>query len=630
MYLSQLNLWNFRKYGKGEGEKPGLSLDLQPGLTLLVGENDAGKTAVIDAIKLVLLTQSREFLKLEYEDFHIPIGKTERERTDMMRIECVFKGFTDDEAKHFLEWLSIENTSDYTLSVFLIGERKEGKVFYDIKAGPDPEGMALSMIARDYLRTTYLKPLRDAESELTPGRKSRLAQILGSHEAFNAKDGTHHLSSMMQTANKGIMSYFEGFEADGTTALTDQSGKKVLEDLNKFLGRFFTERDLKKAKFSLSDPELKHILEKLLLQFEEMRTGLGSQNRLYIAAELLLLKRDIYLGLRLGLIEEAEAHLHPQAQLKLIEFLQEVADTSNVQLLLTTHSPNLASKVRLENIILCKDNNAFPLGQTHTDLSPGDYRFLQRFLDVTKANLFFAKGLILVEGDAENLLIPVIADIIGLPLSRYGISIINVNSTAFLRYSRIFKRKDISRGEMGIPISVVTDNDIKPDSTLDAAAITEKRRLKAAKYDGQGIRTFISPNWTLEYDICLSPLYKRFLQAVLMAKKVNDSETITPEDLSAITTEVDEKVAAWDAAHTTNEDRAKQIYQDLVLEKKISKAIISQVFAEDLNNEVDRPSLKVLIESSPKWDYLVEAIRYAAGIPITPPPSAEHVSDNEQ
>ena len=69
---------------------------------------------------------------------------------------------------------------------------------------------------------------------------------------------------------------------------------------------------------------------------------------------------------------------------------------------------------------------------------------------------------------------PTIAEIIGKPLSKYGVSIVNVNSTAFLRYSRIFQRKDVTEGEMGITVAVVTDNDIKPDSGLNGNEINNK------------------------------------------------------------------------------------------------------------------------------------------------------------
>lgn len=67
----------------------------------------------------------------------------------------------------------------------------------------------------------------------------------------------------------------------------------------------------------------------------------------------------------------------------------------------------------------------------------------------------------MVEGDAENLLIPVIAEIIGYPLEKHGVSIVNVGSTAFLRYSRIFIRGD-QENTIDVPVSVILDCDVQP------------------------------------------------------------------------------------------------------------------------------------------------------------------------
>src|SRR5690606_21486866 len=126
-----------------------------------------------------------------------------------------------------------------------------------------------------------------------------------------------------------------------------------------------------------------------------------------MAAELLHLTKSNWFGLRLGLVEELEAHLHPQAQMQVIESLQK---QENIQLILTTHSPNLASKVFLENLIICNKNYAYPLGKRYTKLKPSDYPFLERFIDITKSNLFFAKGLIFVEGVSEEIILPAIAN----------------------------------------------------------------------------------------------------------------------------------------------------------------------------------------------------------------------------
>lgn len=477
MYLSELKIWNFRKFGTKPAtdgsQGPGLFLRFNKGLNLLVGENDSGKTAIVDAIKLTILTQSREYVRLEYEDFHIPLGLSgESKRSNWLRIECVFRGFDNrpEEAKNFLEWLGVEKgvsgIEEYFLRVYLRAERKGRRVYYDVKAGPDEDGLQIEGEARDLLRALYLKPLRDAESELIPGRRSRLAQILNSHETFDSSDSEHHLLQITKRANKSIRNYFKGLEDDDVTPLADQAGRQLLDDINAYLIEFFTEKEKNKiASFSIADPELKSILEKLILDLVEAKAGLGSYNRLYIAAELLLLRRENYTGLKLALVEEIEAHLHPQAQLRLIEYLhREVSDKSDVQLILTTHSPNLASKVKLQNLIICKNGRAFPMDNSSTEIEKGDYLFLERFLDVTKANLFFAQGVIMVEGHAENLVIPTIAEIIGKPLSRHGVSIVNVNGTAFLRYSRIFRRASLDDGEMGIPVAVFTDNDIHPDS----------------------------------------------------------------------------------------------------------------------------------------------------------------------
>jgi putative ATP-dependent endonuclease of OLD family len=100
-----------------------------------------------------------------------------------------------------------------------------------------------------------------------------------------------------------------------------------------------------------------------------------------------------------------------------------------------------------------------------TLLEDGDYSFLERFLDATKANMFFAQGVIFVEGDAENLLLPIIAELIGRPLHKHGVSIINVGSLAFKRYSSIFLRND--QKNLNFPVSIITDLDLKPKAYYD-------------------------------------------------------------------------------------------------------------------------------------------------------------------
>lgn len=322
MYLSEVRITNFRKFGQGANGEPGLVLVLNKGLNVLIGENDAGKSTVIDAIKFVLLTQSREYSRLEKEDFH--------NDSNELKIECIFKGFSVNQAKDFLEWITIDLDKQYNLRVFLTAKKDvKGKILIDdVHAGSDREGQILHSKARDLLRTIYLKPLRDAENELAAKRNSRLSQILYSHPEFSMGED-HRLVEIIKEANEKIKSYFDYDE------LTSDE-KKILRSINMYLSKFSDNKNFLRSNIEIAAVNLKMILEKIDLLLVTTKSGLGSLNQLYIAAELLLLQIEKTEGINLALIEEIEAHLHPQAQIRVIDYLQELSEgsTSPMQILL--------------------------------------------------------------------------------------------------------------------------------------------------------------------------------------------------------------------------------------------------------------------------------------------------------
>lgn len=204
-----------------------------------------------------------------------------------------------------------------------------------------------------------------------------------------------------------------------------------------------------------------------------------------MAAELLLFTEQTK-GLKLTLIEELEAHIHPQLQLRLIDYFDREQNFG--QFILTTHSITLGATIPLKKLIIMINNKALPMDEESTLCSEQDYKFLNRFLDSTKANLFFAKGLLLVEGDAENLLIPTIAKIIGRDLHRYGVSVVNIGSTAYKRYVNIFKRKN---GEpFGMPISIVSDLDVR-----SIEYYKEQKDAKKVYHISENIKKKLSENY---------------------------------------------------------------------------------------------------------------------------------------
>lgn len=605
MHLSNIKLWNFRKFGTDETlhlDKPDLNLNFTNGLNVIVGENDSGKTAIIDAIKLVLKTHSYDYIKVEDKDFY--------QSSNRLRIQLTFTGLQPHEAKNFTEWLGwYGDGADAKpfLQVSYDVQRQGKRIFpADVKAGVDDIGYLLTAEAREYLKATYLRPLRDAESELVAKRNSRLSQILLGDSAFKGKEKDHELVFIFDNLREELNKYFKGefkvavLGEDGVHQNDEQGqplyyqpdgGKQIKTKIDSYIQGFYGNKY--ETLFNASSNDIKSILEKLTLFLkDENNPGLGTLNRLFMAAELLHLNKDNWSGVRLGLIEELEAHLHPQAQMQVIEALQK---QNSIQLILTTHSPNLASKLKLENLIVCNNGRAFPMGKQYTMLADADYRFLEKFLDVTKANLFFAKGVILVEGWAEEILIPSIAKKIGINLTENGISIVNVGSLAFNRYANIFLRKQ--GPPMAIPVAIITDSDV-PEYEKNGdiyqkrsdELVAKEAKVKLLEIESNSVsnvKYFPAPFWTLEYSLFKSTCLNSVLQEAIKAVHVK-----------------------------TNWDNFESELGAKLINKGLKKTEIAYLLADNLDSDFNKPVADRKIPSISENDsimYLVNAIKYVSG-----------------
>jgi putative ATP-dependent endonuclease of OLD family len=275
-------------------------------------------------------------------------------------------------------------------------------------------------------------------------------------------------------------------------------------------------------------------------------------------------------------------------------------------------------------------HRAFRLGAAHTRLEVDDYEFLRRFLDATKANLFFARALIVVEGDGEQLLLPAIAEKLDRPLSRHGVSIVNVGHRGLFRYSRILQRK--AGSAIPVPVALIPDRDIPP---LEAKYLVGVRkteneltkddiaaRLKTLRRDvGDPVDAFIADSWTLEFDLALRPeLAESVYQAVQLAK----TSRRKPDRLAEIVNKASETYARWKEAGLSTTEIAVKIYQP-VYHKEASKAEVAEQLAAILRKRVDTP------EQMRDWlpPYLLRAIDYVTGgyVPgapaIVPEPEVE-------
>jgi len=655
MYISEVRVENFRCLG---GEGAPFTLPLNPGLTALVGENDSGKTAAIDAIRYALGTRDQEWLRLTESDFYSPDGGNTR--ATQIRIRLRFNSLSKAERASFVEHLSYETSeTEETTTVLYLNwiasmrsTQSNARTFFptEVRSGEDGKGPVLDGLARELLKTTYLRPLRDAERAMASGRSSRLSQVLLQTPEIT-ESGQSFEEVNPETLNPETLSVL-GVGDYTTYLLENREGiEKTKDRLNtEYLRPLSFQNDILNSRISVSTPgnsdfRLRRLLEKLELSLTEQmdsnfgdRRGLGSHNLLFMACELLLLGSDAE-GLPLLLIEEPEAHIHPQRQLRLMQFLQNHLQTSQqgdhpIQALVSTHSPQLASQIRLENLVMIQGGEAFSMAPNRTKLAESDYRFLQRFLDITKANLFFARGLMIVEGDAENILLPTLAKLLGRDFGAHGVSIVNVGGVGLRRYAKIFMRRDDEIDSyINVPVACLTDLDVMPDC---APEITGKvkpgddwpkgRRWKAVKdftplqllqrraeieqkAHGQNVRTFVSDSWTLEYDLAFSGLAKEVWIASNLAQE-DENICVGKVQLDDVVCNAIESFKALQREHTDSEVLASHIYAQFTTGTRASKTITAQYLAERLennygNNEEGRAEL-----SDQLPQYIIDAIKY--------------------
>jgi len=551
----------------------------------------------------------------------------------------IFLSYLRKRKSIFFEWLTLPKEKKTELHICLEAEQYEDvnrkkRIKKVVKAGPLGAEVIIDDIIRQLLTVTYLKPLRDANTELSAGNKSRISQVVQGLKEF-----TGDINSDKQEIVDKFQLAFED--------LGKQFEIPVVKKIERATKEFFDSKSEKTARIGNKHMSFSEILKKLNLTFDEIGTGLGSSNLLFMALELILFEQE-EIGLNLALVEEIEAHIHPQAQLRVIKFFEQESrkEYKDVQYIFTTHSPILAASLPLESIIMLHEDVAYSIGRGKTKLEADDYDFLERFLDATKSNLFFAKGVIMVEGDAENIFLPTFAEVIGLPLYKYGISIVNVGSLAFKRYSSIFLRTD--EQPMNFPVSILSDLDFKEYVLKDGDVLTKFDEylenksdkpflnfldeqsvveLKEARLDEAGpefielfnrkklqelnkrlmnkktnlfdnnekTSVYISEPWTFEHTLLNSCLRDEMEYSILTANYKQSSN-------------IENKKEEWEKI-VGDVERATAAYQ-FMLDKNVSKSIVAQNLAKYVID--NQKALKSEILADPQLKYLVEMINHVS------------------
>ncbi|MBI1342395.1 MAG: AAA family ATPase [Terrimonas sp.] len=542
MYLSKITITHFRGIEH-------LEVCFSPKINIIIGENGRCKSALIDAIRLLYnLGEPIKEIAVTKEDFFERITVADETfsifKEEVIKISYEFRGLTPDQKGAFYEYMVVDPVNpdnDYAKINLQYKQDKRYPIFSYNTGNID--GQKADTNTFRLFQHYYLSALRDSTRDLLSNRNNILGKVI--KRLVDRKDSEEEIKDIIKEANTKLLAREE-------VTSTRQSINDNLDNIYKNVNQSQIGLQIEQSRIdyivNAIKPYLPHDWKNHSTEgFNLWQNSLGFNNLIYIATVLGDIKervKDDAIPHFSLLIEEPEAHIHPQLQLSLYSFLKEANSAANSQLFITTHSPTLTSKVPFDNLILLEKNayivsesfvdrateniiqdtkKAVPLIQEAIDQKKDQ---LQRYIDVTKSQLFFARSCLFVEGISEELLITAFAQVEGFSLEDYRIELVNVDGVSFYPFLFLFNSNN-DKKRIPKKVAILTDDDRFPESKekeykleklvennyqqlhilhghLTGAAVRSRvNNLNSVKNNQPLIDIHFSYQ-TLEYDLCRS------------------------------------------------------------------------------------------------------------------------------
>lgn len=513
MYISSLKIRNYRNFKAS-------NLKFEGGINTIIGENGSGKTNLFQALRILIddslprrirlfesdfnrslsswkghwIILSLEFENLDnseevqslatqgtgqmgtaatgsYSFYFRPKHELRKRLFDYSQIQ----GKTTDGLNEILSEISINDYesffrgrgtgdfSDDTIYNSHVGD-------FETISFPNPDDEDTLILGtwlpreiniNDEISCTFIQALRDVESDLKSYKTSPLINLLRGKEQTVEVAQSDEIIANIDSLNKKISELKEVIdlqkgvdksikEAVGTTYAPNID---LRSELPNEMDKLF-----QSLKLWVGDPDDDGYKGRL------WELSLGGANLIYLSLKLLEYEKvKIDKAANFLLIEEPEAHIHTHIQKTLFQNLNK----NKTQIIVSTHSTHISSVSKIKSVNILSRDNKFTKVLVPTKNLDGDkVNRIERYLDAVRSNLLFAKGVVLVEGDAEQILVPeLFSTVFGISLDEIGISIINIGSTGFKNVGRIFHQDRISR-----KCAILTDLDT---SILDLGADPE-------------------------------------------------------------------------------------------------------------------------------------------------------------